>query len=409
MKNNPVIKRVKSFVKNNLFLTNSVLFAVFCMLLLVFAKVGYSILPFDTIDYTYQSHHFLPDDNIEQDHQARTMDFQLTTALAVYDSNFYLFMGDALSQHGGWQISDDIRSNQNMSWAFAPAYPVILAFINLIFNNIFLTAFVVNFILAILAFMVIYCVIRKLKGESLAAKVAWFTMLVPGALFTHLYFSESLALIFIALLILAYAKKNYLLASIVTGLLVVTRFQAVLLLPLLWFILLRKKQTWKLSVKQILSGLMLSVLPLLIWVIFVWTNTGDPLYWLSIRSQWTVTPLGLIVTPVLWIMDPSTFHMHNFNFSLIDFLIISASGILLWLSKRELPKIQWWIAFLLWVLPNITNGTISGLRYQVLLIPLYVFLMAKIKKPWLVTIIFTALIISQFILILLAVNYYWIG
>jgi Gpi18-like mannosyltransferase len=397
--------------KNKAMLLNTTLFAIFSAFLLLFLQWGgHDIMPFDTVDYVKNSHHFLAGSDLEQDFAQRTNDFDLTTALEVYDSNFYLFMGEELSNHGGWQNDpENVRDVSSMAFAFAPVYPLVLAFGNLFINNIFLTAFILQIILAILAFAVVFFVIEKWKGTKVATFATWLLVLSPPGIFLHLYFSESLALILIALLIYAFLNKRYLLASILVGLLIVTRFQALILLPLVFGILFKRWRKDVCAVKTLVLGTLFMILPFLFWVLFVWLNTGDPLFFLTIRSQWLAIPLAPLAIPIGWIMGEIPFYLHQFSFSLVDLAFIVGAGLLLIFSRHKLPPPIWATSLALWVLPLIVSGSMSNMRYSLILIPLYVFLAEKIKWPVFHVVLLTALALLQFWLMSYATNYYWMG
>jgi hypothetical protein len=371
---------------------------LFSVSLLAFLQLGgHSLFSFSEYDYDFNSHHF----EYTSDHQ-----FNLARDLTVYDGNFYLYIADALSSGEPIHPSPDApRGNSNMAFAFAPLYPIAIALFNLLVQNIYLSALIASLILSIAAFYVLFRVLEKYKNARFAARATWLVFLSPAAVFLHLHFSEGLALLLMALLLGACLSKRWLAGSIIVGLLAVTRFQFLVLIPLMMVLMFRDK----LPIRRICGYLLLMVLPMMCYIAVVWAWTGDPLYFTAIRSQWMAIPLAPIVVPTVWALGELPFQIHSFSISLVDELAALASGALLWFSRKALPSAWWWVALLSWAFPLIASGNMSNLRYSLLLLPLYIFVASKIKPTWLWVVLLGLLAISQFILLAYAVNYHWLG
>ncbi len=150
--------------------------------------------------------------------------------------------------------------------------------------------------------------------------------------------------------------------------------------------------------------------PFLLWIVFNYIYTGNPLYFYSIRSEWFKTYFPL--SPLLWnfalLFYIPALPLHSFHYSMIDYLTVILLLLLLFKSKKFLGYKLWWMSFLLWLTPLLVTDTMSYTRYQIVAFPVFIYL-AHILKKISYFIVLCMFLIGLFAASILFVNWYWLG
>lgn len=370
---------------------------------------GHSRVAFDSVNYSQSAYHYIQD-NRSVDPDAS---LDLPTALAQYDAQWYLRIAD----RGYPEVSDSDShpartsgpiQRTDASYAFSPLFPLLVASVHAVVPSIVLSAFIVTQVLLILAFWAVYWLVTRWYDEGLAGKTAWLLFLSPFSIFFRGYFTEATFVILLVAALHYLRTKKWLQAGVVTGLLLITRFVglavALTLLIEVAAARINKQITWR---RLCLVGLAIAV-PLLGFMILCAIRTGNPFYFIAIRSEWRV---GLPpVFSTLWsIGHIMTLPLHGFHASLIDTLSIIGGGVLLLASQPWLPRVWWRLSLLLWLVPILTTDTMSASRYQMINIPLFLFVAYALKKRWQYAAALTLSTIGLLVVSLGFINWHWIG
>lgn len=370
---------------------------------------GHGWVTFDSVNYSQSAYHYIQDDRSAHPDAL----FDLPTALAQYDAQWYLRIADT----GYPEVSDSIPratgapgpiQRTDASYAFSPLFPLLVAGVHAVVPSIVLSAFIVTQVLLILAFWAVYWLIARWYNEELASKTVWLLFLSPLSVFFRGYFTEATFVVLLVAALHWLRTKEWLRTGVATGLLLVTRFVglAVALTLLIETVAARinKQITWR---RLCLVGVAVAV-PLLGFMILCAIRTGNPFYFIAIRSEWRV---GLPpVFSTLWSVGHIlSLPLHGFHTSLIDTLAIIGGGVLLLASQPWLPKVWWRLSLLLWLIPILTTDTMSASRYQMINIPLFLFVAYALKKRWQYVTVLTLSALGLLIVSLGFVNWHWIG
>lgn len=394
-------KNVQSMAASKLFRWNITLFIVFLAVLygiLYFAK---DMVPFELNNYTINSHHYQTIDAPEKSSD-------LLYKLAVYDANFYLnIAANGYADHPSTNAIDIEQKSESiglLSYAFAPGFPLLVGLVNSVIRDIYISAFITTVLLAIACFMTVWWVVAKWYGEPMAMRVTWLVMTLPAAFFLYTYYAESLAMIGIALLLDAYRRQSPLMVASITGLLAVTRFSTIILVLVFTGWLAQRVRQKNMPVLKAMGYAGISILPLALWSVYCAVHAGDPLIFLDVRSCWHAQPGGVLTSMASFFSLP----LHHFHVSKLDVVAIIVSGVMLYYSRSWLPRSWWYVALGLWAFPLVTTDTMSAMRYQLLLLPLYIWLAHALPKKAYALLLAVNIPLFLFVSIL-AVQYWWIG
>ncbi len=353
--------RIKHFWKHLL------LFAVANIGIYIWIQLAHGSVDFKTKDYHTNAHHYLEDQRID-----RPNDFDLLRALGQYDSQFYL----AIADRGYVEHPDELPRTDilRMAYAFAPLWPALIAATRLLIGNLELSAAIASYVTTLLAFASVYQLVARRYDKKLAAKVAWLMFIQPFSIFFRGYFSESLFISLFALTLLALSTRKWFTAAIASGLMTVTRFVGIAGTLVTGVVLLSQVYRRKLGIKRAALYLAMSLLPLFVFMVFCWQRTGDPLYFISVRSAWWRGDFPAPLSTLIAVLSLPTQKLHSTHSSIIDVLAILATGFLLVKSYRHLPRSWWYTSLIIWLMPIMTTDTMSAARYQVVQIPLFIYL-----------------------------------
>lgn len=394
------------YITKNLFSLSFILFLSVNMFLYLFTFLFHGKLPLNAYNDFYNAHHYKQDTRVEH------KPFSFLNALGQYDAQWYLMIADrGYPFHPKTFAMGNKKSMDGLSYAFFPLYPLTLALLNLPLKHIELAAFIYANIFLIINFFSMYFVLTKLYAKTLAVKTIFLLFLFPFSIFYRSYFTEGLYLFLLIWFAWGFIKKKYVLASVLLGLLLVTKANGFLLNIFFVLYLLKQARKYTLSYKRILLLCIPMIVPICLWIGFCFYQTGNPLYFLKVRSAWfslgVLSPFTLIYNMLLIL---NFFHLpfHDFHYSQIDCIMILLIGVCLIKAYKKMKGIFWWIAFALYLSPLLVTDTMSFSRYQSVSFPIFLYLAMKLPNFWYwITLIVFA--ISLFVVSLYFVNWYWVG
>lgn len=377
-----------------------VIFVIFQLGLYLFISIYHSKIPFNQFNYQNNSYHFEPDSRISG------KGFNLLSALGQFDAQWYL----KIAQEGYPKISatGTKLTADALSYAFFPLYPFLLRLFRLLIPNLDLTAFLLTNLILFFAFYSLIIVITRLYDLKVGVKTAFLVMLYPLSIFYRSYYTEGLFLLLLIWFGFFLLRKRWIYAASTLGLLAVTRGNGLFLLPLFIYSLY---QEWKgngIRLQTALLCLLILIIPLSIWPIYCFVQTGDPFYFYHIRSAWLPASYPAVFLNLWKITHFYLLELHSFFSSKIDILAILMVLILLIRSKKSLEPKLWWISFLLWLGPLLTTDTISFSRFQIVSFPLFLFL-AQSFRGLSYKLLLTVFIMGLLVLSIYFVNWYWVG
>lgn len=383
---------------------NLLIFTVLNVLLYLFIFLFNSSVPFHKTNYFYNAHHYNADPRIQG------KKFNLFYALAQYDSQWYLKIAGS-----GYPKNPKIADLQNkkmdgLAYSFLPLYPILISGTNVFFDNIELSAYIVSNIFLLLSFISLYYIISKLFSKEIAVKSLFLLFFWPFAIFYRSYYPVGVFLFFLAWFAYFVARGRLLAASIFLGLMNITWGMGILLNFYLFYkvgvALLEKK----ISVVKGIIILALALLPFIVWIVFNYSQTGNPLYFYRMRQVWfeSPSPIHTLFYNIITILSFFYLPLHSFHASRIDVLVIVSIVILLIASRKRLPADLWVISLAIGLTPLLIQDTISYSRLQIVSFPLFVYLATILKRTWHYSTV-TVFTVSLFVLSLYFINWYWIG
>lgn len=379
-----------------------VIFILINLLLFIFIITFNKLIPFNKINYAHNAHHYLADNRINNG------SLNLLTGLGQYDAQWYLRIADkGYPQNPPPQSIEDKTKMEGLSYAFFPLYPLILKFMNVFLRNIELSGFIAIWIFLIASYLSLTYVIKKLYKPGIAIKTTFLLFLFPFSIFYRSYFTEGIFLFLLIWFSHFLINKKWLLASIAVGLLCITRGAGLFILPLFFYYLTKDSLKKKPKLKNIIIFGLISIVPFLFWAGYCYLQTGDPLYFLTVRHAWSQIDLP-IFNNLFYILNFFYLPVHDFHLSQLDIIIFFLTLLLLIASKNMINKKLWLISFLLWLGPFLTTDFMSFTRYQTVSFPLFLYLsLVLTTKKYLILTIISGM--SLFILSLGFINWYWVG
>lgn len=157
---------------------------------------------FNEFNYSYNFHHYTEDPRINGG------EFNLISSLAQADAQWYLKIADKGYPASPKLESDQKDINSGLAYAFFPMYPFTIGVIDLLINNIEVSAFVFANIMLIVNFLSLIYIIKKLISEDVGIKTAFLLFLFPFSIFYRSYFTEGLFLFFLIWFSHYFLKKN---------------------------------------------------------------------------------------------------------------------------------------------------------------------------------------------------------
>jgi arabinofuranosyltransferase len=186
--------------------------------------------------------------------------------LGAEDDAFITYKySENITQGKGFRFNSD----EKVLGTTTPLYTMLLAFLNLIFGNIHISSLIVNLISIILSGILVYLLLSRHLSSFMAMAGGLLFIFFP--MFYRVLGMETNFLIFLILLVLyLFGRENILLSFFITGLAVLTRIEAFLLVPLLGIWLLSKKKY-----SEFFKSLGVFILTVLPWFTFSYFYFGN--------------------------------------------------------------------------------------------------------------------------------------
>lgn len=228
-------------------------------------------------------------------------DLNLAHLWLQWDSGKYI----SIVQHGYEALPYEDTTLHN--WAFYPLYPSIVRVIPSVFGYLTNTdaVFATGIILSGIFLALGLYILKKLLALFGMKTATWYatTMLLiafPTSYFFHMFYPESLFLLLSLSFFYLLFTKKYLLSSLCLSLALITRPNALVLLPS-FFLYLGLNEHKKTS-KLILSAFAYSIIiftPLLLFFFHLYLSTGDFFASFKVQKAWNnegFTPFGYFIT-----------------------------------------------------------------------------------------------------------------
>lgn len=391
-------------IKDKIFWLSFIGFLALQYCLYVFILRFHTIIPLNAFNYTENAHHYI------QDNRVTGAPFTLENGLASFDSQWYLrIAGGWYPKHPEKSSVNDKTQMESLTYAFFPVYPAIIAGIHRLVGNLERSAFYLSHILLIANVVSLYIVVSSIETKKTAVKTLFLLFTFPISIIFRGYFTEGLVMVELLWFCYFFMKKQWLPSSLILGLLLITHLRALFVLVVYAFIIIRMVYLKKIKqTKAALIGI-ITILPLLSWMMYCYMQTGDSLYFYAMQNAWVELPLYKVFVHNLWLIGNFfLLPFHSFHHSQLDVLTILTIPIILFFSRKTLKRELWLVSFSLWLGALLTHDTISFTRVQIISFPLFIALAKKLPSlPYFI--LLYVFLIGLFTASLFYVNWYWIG
>lgn len=324
-------------------------------------------------------------------------------------------------------------AKQNYSqWeqAFFPLYPLFIHMVGYIIPNYLIAALFISNCTLILGFIFFHKFIKQWK-----IKTNWplyFLLSFPTAFYFGVVYTESLFFMFFILSLFFLYKKNYVAAGICASLSSATRLIGIFLIIPFFFYLITEKQinfkNLKFIIKKYIFLLLSPLLGLFSYMGYLWTTTGDPLFFFNSQPIFGANrSTHLITLPQVYYRYIKIFltatHDFQWYLSLFEMTIFSLVFIVLIFDlikiKRQLGVASTNLrglqrlglnifSFINIILPTAT-GTFSSIpRYALFSLSFFIFL-GELKNTTVKSIIVIIFVLLQITILSLFVQGYFVG
>lgn len=295
----------------------------------------------------------------------------------------------AIAQHG-YQTKNDL--------AFFPLFPLLTKIIARLLggHGYLLVGTIISNGALLVSLFILYQLATEALGEKIGRRTILYLCIFPTALFFFAAYNESLFLMFTTGTFLAMRRQQWWLAGLLGLLAALTRSTGVLLvLPVLYELWLARENVFSSGKNAILglSSLVLIPLGTLLYCLYCWRISGDPLAFATVQSHWdrhlSLPWQGIFQSlyEIFWVQPfGSFFEVHNLLdlSATLAFLFLVVAG---WRVVRTSYTI-WAAALLLFVSlsPAVTqhDALASNQRFVLELFPCFITLaVLGVKRDWL--------------------------
>lgn len=273
------------------------------------------------------------------------------------------------------------NSSTQYTEAFFPIYPLLIRFLNTIFNNYFLSGLIISNTSLFLALYFLVKLISLDHKKDFAFRTLKLILFFPTAFYLVSIYSESLFFLLTVLSFYSARKGHWVVASLFALFSSATRLVGIFLFPALlleYFLVNKKNLSCFLNPKSWV--IFLSPIGLLVYMLYLKELVGDPLYFIHVQpifnSARQVNSVILFPQVVFrYLKIALTVNPLSYPFLIAMFEL--ASGLIFFilslLSLRIRPSYGVY-SFLAFLLPTLT-GTFSSIpRYVLVLFPCFILL-----------------------------------
>jgi Gpi18-like mannosyltransferase len=382
--------------RNKTFLLSLSFFLLLNSLFYAATAYFYQTVPLQTKIYHTQANHYFTDPRINDGN------FNLLRAMGGWDAQWYLKIADA-----GYATRNGMDA---LSYAFFPFYPIVLMVFNGVFANLEVTAFILTNLFLIANFASLYYVISKLYSSSIALRANFLLFLFPFSAYFRYYYAEALFLFLLIWFSYFLIKRRWFVTTFLLSLLVITKPQGLVLVPVYLFYIWQAISHDKLPKWKGWSAMTIGSLPFLAWLRFCYLQTHDSMYWSTVQSVWYKprSPIYLLFHNIQTVFSFFSLPFHSWHASRIDVLSILLVLLLLYKSKKYLKPELWVISLILCISPLVLKDTMSYSRYIIVAFPLAIYAASVIKGKTLI-ILGSVMYVLLIILSVYFVNWYWVA
>ena len=336
--------------------------------------VFHSVVPFSNYQYHNNANHYI------QDPRASGKSFSLINALGQYDSQWYLEIADkGYPDHPRFVFKESIRSMDGLLYNFFPLFPLSIAVVNVVINNVQLSAFILNNFILLAIVYSLYFVVSKWFSQKVALQTILLVMIFPFSVFLRGYYSEGLRLLLFIWFCYGLTQKKYFLSAVSVGLLCVTSGISLLLLPFYYGVLVFNRK--KIPLQKIWLYALVAAIPFLLWMVFCYAHTGDPFIFVATRAAWQRPSGFALFYNIRLLFEFPWLPVLSFYGSRMDVLFILLAICVTFLSKSVLPKVIWWATIVFAFSPLLVQDSVSFARFSsVFFLFLYIFLLFLTKS-----------------------------
>lgn len=342
---------------------------------------------------------------------------QWVYSFANFDGVHYL----TIAQHGYTEI--------NFIQAFFPLLPYILLHLPLLTLGSLFNPLVVGLLITNSAFLAFICLWFSFVHDEHNEKVAWYStlvyMLFPTSFFFGALYTESLFMLFVVLCLWFARKKYWLFVGICITLACLTRIIGVFLIPmLLWELYIhyvqkakkRDLQSFLFSELKNIIFILLGVSGLLGYMLFLWKQFGDPLYFFHVQSSFGAgRQTNIVLYPqvvfryIKIFLTVPLFAIKSYAY--VQEAFVSTVGFVLLLISYTRVKLSYLLfAVPAFLLPTLTGNFSSMPRYVLVCFPLFLWAGIVLSEHKKIAIVWYVL--STLLLVwntLLFIQGYWVA
>jgi len=343
---------------------------------------GSNLIPFNRQNYYFGAHHYYFDQRTSGGPHS------FLRSLGAWDAQWYLKI--ASNGYPRNPTLSDIKDKtimDGLTYAFFPIYPAVLKTLNVIFGNLEVTAFILSNVMMFANFISLYFLLKKYFGENVALKANFLLWTFPFGVIFRSYYTENLFLFFLIWFVYFLFSKKFLLAAIVLGMMNITRGSAFVLYFLYGYFLIRNKK---------ILPLFISLLPLVLWMVYCFSQTGNPLYFISVRTGWGGYPLFPFLTLIYPFLSGSP-----------DGLFVMIFQILIYWVAKFIPQ-KFTAVSLSLLIPPVIFFMFPFARSQIISFPLLIYPAMRLNRIGYIVVVS----VQFFLLCLLGlhfINWNWIG
>lgn len=305
--------------------------------------------------------------------------------------------------------------------AFFPLYPYLIRFVSSVtFNNIFLTGFVLSQSFFIGAMLLLERVLKEVF--QLKQRLIFLLLLImyPTSFFFSGVYTESLFFFLIMASLYLMHRKQYKLLFFVLICASLTRIQGVFLILPLFFMLYDRKKSFSSNFFTMCTRHPIVFAPLLgltIYMVYLFTSTGNPLYFLTVQSSFGAHRSAALVTlPQVFIRYLRIFTTASSNFqyaiAVVEFVLFNIALILTgvhvyWSMKKSKMKEFGISLFSLanLLLPTLTGTLSSTPRYSLFAFSIF-FMLSRLRHTLLYVVMCIFVLVQCLLLAFFAQGYF---
>lgn len=280
------------------------------------------------------------------------------------------FLNNLANWDGGHYLGIAMNGYSKSQFVFFPLYPVLINLVSKITGNFLSAGIIISFVSIFLAVNLLYRLVSIDFGKQYAVKALLALIFFPLSFHFLTVYTESLFLFFTVATFLFVRKKKYFLATICASLSSVTRIAGLAtVFSLLLSVYLTEginKKTW---------WVIFSPLPLFAYFFYLYTQTGDPFYFIKNESAFWHGGLVLPGSALIYAFKQLTPNIIAGNFrNLLDFGFSIFGIFAVWQVVKKLSLDYAIFSIISLILPMFSPTIVAMPRYLLTIFPIFIVL-----------------------------------